>query len=124
MENLVNVLHSVFYTIKKILETAGVTIITVGVLLALFDYIKDYTLKILSPHLRYSKFRFTLGKATISGLEVMVAADVISTVTDLDYYKLGVIAVLVAIRTILNYTLMKDLEAITPEERKAIEESN
>lgn len=110
-------LHYIFFIIQKILETVGVAIIALGCTVAIFNYISDYMHSRFNPHLRYCRFRFSVAKATIAGLETMVAADVINTVNDLDFYDLGLIFLLVLIRTILNYSLTKELNSFSAEEQ-------
>lgn len=118
-----NYLIEIFLLIKRTFESIGVIIITFGILLALVNYLKDTIEKKIPQRLRYCRFRFTVAKATIAGLETMIAADVISTVTNPDYYALGVILLLVIIRTILNFSLSKDLETISPEDQKLLEKN-
>ncbi|OGB83672.1 hypothetical protein A3F66_05740 [candidate division TM6 bacterium RIFCSPHIGHO2_12_FULL_32_22] len=111
----------IFLLIKRIFETIGVIIITAGSTLAVFNYLKDAIQKKIPSRLIYTRFRFTIAKATIAGLETMIAADVISTVTNPDYYGLGVILLLVTIRTILNYSLSKELNSISAEDQKLLD---
>jgi uncharacterized membrane protein len=113
----------IFLIIKRIFETIGVIIITAGSSIAVINYLKDALKKQIPNRLMYVRFRFTIAKATIAGLETMIAADVISTVTNPDYYGLGVILLLVIIRTILNYSLSKDIDSITPEDQKLLEKN-
>ncbi len=49
------------------------------------------------------------------GLEFIVAADLIGTTTTPDYYSLGIVAGIVAIRTLLNYSLNRELTALSKE---------
>lgn len=63
----------------------------------------------------YERFRTTLGKALLIGLELLVAADIIRTVTlDATLMNLAVLAVLVAIRTALGWTLSVEIEGCWP----------
>lgn len=59
------------------------------------------------------EMRKVLGLAIIIGLEFILAGDVIATVVLPDYYHLGELALLVAIRTVLNYFLDKDLRELS-----------
>lgn len=101
-------LSFLFIVIQKVLETIGVFIIITGTLYAIFVYGKTLLNK-ADKEQAYTTFRVSVAKSTIAGLEVMVAADVINTVHDLDFYQLGLILLLVIIRTILNYSLTKEL---------------
>jgi uncharacterized membrane protein len=46
------------------------------------------------------------------GLEFIVAADLISTTTAPDYYTVGIVASIVLIRTVLSYTLNREINSI------------
>lgn len=52
------------------------------------------------------------------GLEFIVAADLIGTTTTPDYYALGILAIIVAIRTVLSFTLNRELMALNAEGKK------
>lgn len=120
---IITYILDIFFVIQKFLEIVGVSIIIGGIVVAIYNYLEDYFSKKLTPNLRYCKFRFTIAKSTISGLEVMVAADVINTAHDLDYYSLGLIGLLVIIRTILSYSLSKDLEYISSKDQRVLDEN-
>lgn len=107
--------------IKKFFEIIGVGIITIGSAYALVRYVLDSFHKTIPSHLRYNRFRFILARSTIAGLELIVVADVINTVNEQDYRDLGIVMLIVLLRTILNYTLTKDVEAISPNDRKILE---
>ncbi|OGB84261.1 hypothetical protein A3F66_06320 [candidate division TM6 bacterium RIFCSPHIGHO2_12_FULL_32_22] len=116
-------LIDIFLILKKTFEAIGVIIITLGSTISVLNYIKDAVEKRVPLRLRYTRFRFTVAKATIAGLEIMIAADVISTVTDPDYYSLGLILLLVIIRTVLNYSLSKELESLSAEDQKLLDKN-
>jgi uncharacterized membrane protein len=59
------------------------------------------------------EMRKVLGLAIIIGLEFILAGDVIATVVLPNYYHLGLLAILVVIRTVLNYFLDKDLRELS-----------
>ena len=113
-------LIDIFLILKKTFEAIGVIIITLGSAISVLNYIKDALENRVPLRLRYTRFRFTIAKATIAGLEIMIAADVISTVTDPDYYSLGLILLLVIIRAVLNYSLSKELESLSSEDQKLL----
>lgn len=61
---------------------------------------------------QYDEIRKMLGLAIIIGLEFILAADVIATIVLPDYYNLGMLVILVFIRTILNYFLDRELHEL------------
>ena len=69
---------------------------------------------------RYQRYRQDLGRAILLGLEVLVAADIVRTVaftptTD----SVIVLAMIVAIRTFLSWSLALELEGRWPWQRAA-----
>ena len=96
--------------IKEIFEVAGILIIFYGGLKSICSYVYQ-TVTGASIVLRFWKFRTELGQSIISGLELLVAADVISTLLDtVTYESLGIILVLILLRTILSYVLMQEIK--------------
>src|ERR1041384_4889026 len=67
----------------------------------------------------YQRYREGLGRALLLGLEFLVAADVIRTVAVTpDFQNLGVLAVIVAIRTFLSWSLEVELEGRWPWQKR------
>lgn len=64
--------------------------------------------------------RLQFGNSVILGLEFMVGADIIGSLVAPDYYNLGLLAIIVLVRTILSYFLNIELEALTPRQRQSI----
>ncbi|HRE32124.1 MAG TPA: DUF1622 domain-containing protein, partial [Candidatus Berkiella sp.] len=44
-----------------------------------------------------------------------VASDLIGTMTTPDYYSVGILVIIVIIRTVLSYTLNREIENLTKE---------
>ena len=66
----------------------------------------------------YVRYRHGIGRAILLGLELLVAADIIRTVAiDPTFESLGVLAVIVAIRTFLSFSLQLELEGRWPWQR-------
>lgn len=66
----------------------------------------------------YREFRRRIGQSLLLGLEVLVAADIIKSVAvEPSFESLGVLAVLVAIRTFLSWSLEVELEGRWPWQR-------
>ncbi len=64
--------------------------------------------------------RLQFGDSVILGLEFMVGADIVGSLVAPDYYNLGLLAIIVLIRTVLTYFLSLELKELTPSQRKAI----
>lgn len=70
------------------------------------------------------QIRLKLGKTIILGLEFIVASDVVGTTLTPDYYSLGMLGILVVVRTILNYTLDKDIQTLGQKSANKLLSSN
>lgn len=96
-------------------EIAGVLVILCGMLFAAARY------AFVSAHgalERYKRCRHDLGRAILLGLEILVAADIISTVTltpTLD--SVLVLGIIVLIRTFLSWSLALELDGRWPWQR-------
>ncbi|MDA8561677.1 DUF1622 domain-containing protein [Gammaproteobacteria bacterium] len=101
-------------SIQHIVSFFGVLIILSGVIAATYSYISNYfNGKILADNSILNTIRLKLGRTIILGLEFIVAADLIGTTTAPDYYTVGILAIIVIIRTVLSYTLNKELMSLT-----------
>ncbi|MEQ8400160.1 MAG: DUF1622 domain-containing protein [Roseitalea porphyridii] len=95
-------------------ELLGVGAIIAGGLLAIWRAGRHW----LDPGLRdrtYHTFRLTLARGILLGLEFLVAADIIGTVAfEPTLQNLSVLAVIVAIRTFLSFSLTMEIEGRLP----------
>ena len=63
----------------------------------------------------YAEYRANLGRAILLGLELLVAADIISTVTsELTFQSVALLAAIVGIRTFLSFALETEIEGRWP----------
>lgn len=66
----------------------------------------------------YDRYRANLGRGILLGLELLVGADIMSTVTaPLTFTSLGLLAAIVVIRTFLSFSLETEIEGCWPWER-------
>jgi uncharacterized membrane protein len=108
--------HQALLLIQHSISFSGVLVIFSGVLLALFRYIV-YLVKGPSnnPVYTINGIRLTLGRVLVLGLEFIVCADLIGTTTAPDYYSIGIVACIVTIRTVLSYTLNREITSLSEE---------
>ncbi|MCE2983114.1 MAG: DUF1622 domain-containing protein [Parachlamydia sp.] len=103
--------------IKQLLAAFGAIIILAGGLAAFCQFV----LKIWSSEdrqfINFDPIRLSLGRSIILGLEFIIAADVIETTTAPDYYALGILGILVVLRTFLTFTLNRDLISLANEDQ-------
>jgi uncharacterized membrane protein len=96
--------------ISKVIDGVGVVVIVIGLLIAagLFLAQRDRSDA-------YRTFRQQVGKAILLGLEFLVAADIIRTVAVAPTFEsVGVLALVVAVRTFLSFTLDVELTGHWP----------
>lgn len=88
-----------------VIEAIGITVITLYALHALFDALVKLV-KRGDKDSVFQELRQSLGRGILLGLEFLIAADIIYTVAvDLNFETIGVLAIVVLIRTFLSFTL-------------------
>ncbi len=106
-------------TIGAALDLLGVALIAFGLVIAASRYFSAYfgSAEIDS----FRRLRQDIGRAILLGLEVLVAADIIRTVAVTPTLtSVAVLAGIVAIRTILSFSLQLEVEGRFPwQQRKA-----
>ena len=103
-------------TIGKGVDVVGVATIVVGVVAATVLSLRDQ----MDAASRYRVFRKRMGRAILLGLELLVAADIIRTVAVTPTLEsAGVLAIIVAIRTVLSFSLEVELDGRWPWSPKA-----
>jgi uncharacterized membrane protein len=84
----------------------GMLIIVWGVLLVT----RDFVLELLSEDPKSKRLmRQKLGSYLILGLEFFIAADIIRTIVRPDWNEIGMLAAIIALRTVLSYFLGMEL---------------
>lgn len=103
-------LEYLLINIRAVIALMGVAVISLGSLKAFYNFIfnKGITETVQSNHIR-----LRLGYLILLGLEFIIGADIIESIIKPDYYSLGLLAILVIVRTVLSYFLNKELESIT-----------
>ncbi len=101
-----------------ILEFVGISLIVALAAYALvFGGIRLLQKK--EPGTVFRDVRQHLGRGILLGLEFLVAADIIHTVAvELTFQTVGVLAVIVLIRTFLSFTLEVELTGLWPWQKK------
>ncbi len=101
-----------------LLEAAGIAVIIAMAIYALGSTLFQ-TFGSSKTHKVYETGRQILGRGILFGLEFLVAADIIHTVAvDLTFRTVGVLAVVVLIRTFLSFTLDVELTGHWPWQQK------
>lgn len=97
-----------------VVESLGVLII-IGVAFYSLGSAGMQRLHGASPEPVYQELRLRLGRGILLGLELLVAADIIHTVAvELSFESVGVLAIIVLIRTFLSFALELELTGTWP----------
>jgi uncharacterized membrane protein len=110
--------------IATVIEIAGVGIIVGAALLASARYLRQ-GFGGLGWSEAYRCYRANLGRGILLGLELLVAADIIGTVAVTPSFEsLGVLALIVLIRTFLSFSLEIEIEGRWPWRRNEAQPSS
>lgn len=104
----------------RVISLVGVSVIVLGFSLAAVEYARDY--RRLGAQEAFTQFKVGLGRALLLGLEILVVADVIETITVAPTYaSLSVLAILVVLRTFVSWTLTLEIEGRWPWQPAGVE---
>ena len=112
--------NDVIETVGKVVDGLGVAITVGGVVLALGTYLTEVVVRRGSTEDAYREARRRIGRSVLLGLEVLVAGDIIRTVAVTPSFRtVGVLAVIVAVRTFLSFTLEVEITSRWPWQQHA-----
>ena len=89
----------------------GVIVIVISSLRAIALYFLRFT-GIYGTTRAINQIRLELGYGITLGLEFAIAGDIIGSVAHPNYSELGILAIIVLIRTLLSYFLNKELQSL------------
>ncbi len=99
--------------VGKAVEATGVAIIVLGAIGATAVYLARWRQRPVEE--QYRRYRQTVGRAILLGLEFLLAGDIIRTVAiDPTFRSVGVLAIIVAIRTFLSLELELEIDGRWP----------
>ncbi len=99
------------------LELFGVAVILGSVILATIAFAGEWRREGLDA--AYGHYRSNLGRGILLGIEILVGADIISTVTaPLTWESVGLLGLIVLIRTLLSFSLETEIEGRWPWRRR------
>ncbi|NVP56932.1 DUF1622 domain-containing protein [Mycoplana rhizolycopersici] len=115
---LISLIAPVLRPVATGLEFFGVSVILVGVVVATIGYIRD----LLSSRrgAAYENYRANLGRGILLGLEILIGADIIATIiSPLTWESVGLLGLIVLIRTFLSFSLEAEIDGHWPWARNA-----
>ncbi len=107
--------------VATVLELLGVVVIILAVVFATIQLMRTWR---AAPKAAYDQYRANLGRGILLGLELLVGADIIATVTaPLTWESVGLLGVIVLIRTFLSFSLETEIEGTLPWRRHQVSEN-
>lgn len=104
--------HSVINNISFAFNIIGASITVWGTLISLFEFLKKEILNRKEAIQLNEAIRIKLGSYLVLALEFFIAGDIVKTIITPTWQSLGILGVIVVIRTILSYFLTKDLRRV------------
>jgi uncharacterized membrane protein len=99
-------------------EVAGVGILAIGSLVALLGAAAGLSRG--ERRVAYEGARHDVGRAVLLGLEVLIIADIVQTITiDPTLESAATLALIVLVRTFLSFSLEIELEGVVPWHRRS-----
>lgn len=98
-------------------EAIGAAIIIAGVLIAATMYVLS---ELRIRPVAYEHVRLTLGRFLALGIEFQLASDILTTAVSPSFDDIGMLAAIVAIRTVLNYFLAQEIERAEQMEKQGM----
>jgi uncharacterized membrane protein len=106
MQQIINTLNSIIVGVCQVL---AILVITVGIAKSMTIYVKDALLGVDSAA-AIQESRLELGHAFSLGLGFLIGASILKTALAPTWDDIGQLAAIIAIRTGLNYFLLRDID--------------
>ncbi len=117
MEDSLQIYKNWIEVIGFSLDGLGVAIIAIGALLATFQFLKTFSARLFQDN--FLDYKHNLSRIILLGLEFLVAGDIIRTVAVTPTYKsIGVLAIIIAIRSLLSLEMQLELTGRLPWQKK------
>jgi uncharacterized membrane protein len=108
--------------VMSVLELAGIAVISLGALLATISVARRLIRSRAAPV--YAAYRQQLSRGILIGLELLVAADIVGTIAiEPSFRRVGILGLIVVIRTVLSFTLEVEVTGRWPWQHREAGES-
>ena len=119
-------IHQFVSAISRIIELAGVAVILFGIILSAITFVRDGKTRDETGGRdwrgAYVRLRSNLGRGILLGLELLVAADIIATITaPITPESILLLGAVVLIRTFLSFALETEIEGVWPWRRATLQ---
>ena len=102
-------------------ELVGVGILILGSIFAAVHYVVTL-IRSRKNHVAYRDLRLDLGRAILIALELLIVADIIRSVAiDPTFASVGVLGLIVLVRTFLSWSLEVEIDGVWPWDRAKLQ---
>jgi uncharacterized membrane protein len=112
--------HAIIDAVSFVLNIVGALIAIWGTLVATVAFCRKEMFKRAEAVRLNDSIRVKLGSYLVLALEFFIAGDIIKTIITPTWESVGILGVIVVIRTILSYFLTKDLKDFTKQKETAV----
>jgi uncharacterized membrane protein len=109
---MLEMIKIIAHNVATVAEGIAVVFIIIGIIGALLIYAKK-TFFVKSDHLAITQSRNHLGHSLSLSLEFLIGADILRTAISPSWQDIGQLGAIVAIRTVLNFFLTKELKQMS-----------
>ena len=104
--------------VVKAFEVAGVAVLALGAIRALFVAVRKFLRG--QRETIFEQARYDVGRSILLGLEVLIIADNVQTITiDPTFESAATLALIVVVRTFLSFSLEIELDGVVPWRKRA-----
>ena len=109
-------INSIVLIVNLSISILGAVVVVWGVLEAIAGFVRLKLSVAKDRQITESEgIRQRLGAHLLLGLEIFIAADIISSVVSPSWQKVGILAAIVAVRTVLSYFLRMEVKQMQKE---------
>jgi uncharacterized membrane protein len=102
-------------------EVVGVGVLVLGSIIAVVHYVVTL-IRSRKNHVAYRDLRLDLGRAILVALELLIVADIIRSVAiDPTFASVGVLGLIVLVRTFLSWSLEVEIDGVWPWDRAKLQ---
>jgi uncharacterized membrane protein len=105
--------ETLVFSLTRGIEIAGIVVLLVGAIVSTAIFLREWRRRSFRDS--YAAYRANLGRAILLGLEILIIADIIGTIAvEPTLRNLGVLALIVVIRTFLSFALEVEISGDLP----------
>lgn len=103
--------HNILEIVVLVVSSLGALVVIWGIVEAIISFVSlKVVLKKDDAVSRSEDIRQQLGAHLLLGLEIFIAADIISSAVSPSWEKIGMLVAIVGVRTVLSYFLRRELK--------------